>query len=62
MTIGEKILDFRKRKLLTVRRAAEIFGVSPGEICRLEKQKNKAHFITEAKWEKKIEEAEKEGI
>lgn len=60
MTIGEKIKQFRKEHLLTLRQAAKIFGVSQGEIMRLESQKNQPHFITEAKWEKKLEEAKKE--
>ena len=62
MTIGEKIRQFRKDNLLTLRQAAKIFGVSPSEITRLESQKNQPHFITVAKWEKLLDEAErKEG-
>lgn len=60
MTLGEKIKQFRKDHLLTLREAAKIFGVSPAEITRLESQKNNPHFITVNKWEKKLEEAEKE--
>ena len=60
MTIGEKIKQFRKDHLLTLRQAANLFGVSQAEITRLESQKNQPHFITVAKWEKKLEEAEKE--
>lgn len=60
MTLGEKIKQFRKDHLLTSREAAEIFGVSQSEIARLEKGKNNPHFITEAKWEKRFEKAEKE--
>lgn len=60
MTIGEKIKQFRKDHLLTLRQAAKLFGVSQAEITRLESQKNQPHFITVAKWEKKLEEAEKE--
>ena len=62
MTIGERIKAFRVKNLLTVRKAAEIFGVSSGEITRLESNKNKNHFITTAKWEEKLEKAEKEII
>lgn len=60
MTIGERIKQYRKDHLLTLRQAAKIFGVSQAEITRLESQKNQPHFITVAKWEKKLEEAEKE--
>ena len=60
MTIGEKIKDFRKRHLLSTREAGDIFGVSQSEISRLESGKNQPNLVTEAKWEKKLEEAEKE--
>ena len=60
MTIGERIKQYRKDHLLTLRQAAKIFGVSQSEITRLESQKHNPHFITVAKWEKKLEEAEKE--
>lgn len=59
MTLGEKIKQFRKDHLLTTREAAKIFGVSQSEITRLEKGKHNPHLITEARWEKKFEEAEK---
>ena len=59
MGIGEKIMDFRKRHLLTTRQAGEIFGVSQSEISRLERSKNEPYIITVAKWEKKLAEAEK---
>lgn len=59
MTIGDRILAVRKKHLLTIREAAELFGVSSGEIVRLESNKNKTHFITEAKWDKKLKEFEK---
>lgn len=62
MTIGERLKKFRKDHLLTLRKASQIFGVSPAEITRLESQKNQPHFITVAKWEKMLDEAErKEG-
>ena len=59
MNIGEKIIAFRKKHLLTTRQAGEIFGVSQSEISRLERSKNEPYIITVAKWEKKLEEAEK---
>lgn len=62
MTIGEKIRQFRKDNLLTLRQAAKVFGVSSSEITRLESQKNQPHFITVAKWEKLLDEAEKKGV
>lgn len=63
MSIGERIKQYRKDHLLTLRKAAKLFGVSQSEITRLESQKNQPHFITVAKWEKLLDEAEKkEGI
>ena len=63
MSIGEKIKQYRKDHLLTLRKAAKLFGVSQSEIARLESQKNQPHFITVAKWENLLDEAEKkEGI
>lgn len=61
MTLGEKIKQFRKDHLMTLREAARLFGVSQSEITRLESQKNQPHFITVAKWEKLLDEAEKKG-
>lgn len=60
MSIGKKIREFRAEHLLTLRAAADLFGVSQAEISRLENEKNEPHFITERKWEKKLEEAEQE--
>lgn len=57
MTLAEKIKDFRKRHLLSTRKAGKIFGVSQSEIARLESGKNHPNIITEAKWEKKLKEA-----
>lgn len=59
MTIGERVKQYRKDHLLTLRKAAEIFGVSSSEITRIESQKNQPHFITVAKWEKLLDEAER---
>lgn len=59
MSIGERIKQYRKDHLLTLRKAAKLFGVSQSEITRLESQKNQPHFITVAKWEKLLDEAEK---
>lgn len=59
MTIGERIRALRIKRLWSTRQAAEFFGVSQSEIWRLESGKNQPNIITEAKWEKKIEEAEK---
>lgn len=60
MTLGEKIKQFRKDHLLSMREAAKLFEVSQSEISRLESGKYQPHFITEAKWEKKLEKAKKE--
>ena len=59
MTLAEKIKDFRRRHLLNTRQASELFGVSQAEIWRLESGIYRPQFITEAKWEKRLEEAEK---
>jgi transcriptional regulator with XRE-family HTH domain len=59
MTIGERVKDFRLKNLLTMREAAEIFGVSPTEILRIERGKNKMHFITQAKWEERLAKVER---
>ena len=59
MTIGEKVLDFRKRHLLTLRETADLMGVSAGAVARIENAVNKPFPITEAKWERMIAEAEK---
>ena len=61
MTLADKIRDFRRRHLLNTRQASELFGVSQSEIVRLESGVYQPQFITEAKWEKKLEEAEKEA-
>ncbi len=58
MSIGEKVKAFRVKHLLTMREAEGLFGVSRGEISRIENQKNKPHFLTEAKWEDKLKNAE----
>jgi transcriptional regulator with XRE-family HTH domain len=60
MNLGERIKQFRKEHLLSTREAGKIFGVSQSEIARLESGKNQPNIITEAKWEKMIDEAEQE--
>ena len=60
MSIGKKIRDFRVEHLLTLKAAADLFGVSQAEISRIESERNGTHFITEKKWEKKLAEAELE--
>lgn len=63
MSIGDRLKAYRVKHLLTLRQAAEVFGVSRSEISRLESNKNKPHFITVAKWEQMLDEAEKkEGL
>jgi transcriptional regulator with XRE-family HTH domain len=61
MTIGERLRAFRVKKLWTTRKAAEFFGGSQSEIWRLESGKNQPNLVTKAKWEKLLNEAEKEG-
>ena len=60
MSIGKRIREFREEHLLTLKAASKLFGVSPAEITRLESEKNETHFITKAKWERKLYEAEQE--
>lgn len=58
MTIGEKVKAFRVKHLLTLRKAAELLDVSYAEVDRIEREKYKPHFITVAKWEEKLKNAE----
>ena len=60
MTIGERLRALRCKRLWTTRKAAEFFGVSQAEIWRLESEKNRPNLVTNAKWEKLLDEAEKE--
>ena len=60
MSIGERIRELRIKRLWSTRQAADFFGVSQSEIWRLESGKNQPNIITEAKWEKKLAEAERE--
>jgi hypothetical protein len=46
------------KHLLTLRKAAELLDVSYAEVDRIEREKHKPHFITEAKWEEKLKNAE----
>ena len=59
MSIGERLKKFRKDHLLTLRKASQIFGVSPAEITRLESGKNQPNLVTNAKWGKLLDEAER---
>jgi transcriptional regulator with XRE-family HTH domain len=59
MTIGERLKAFRKRNLMSCRKAGEYFGVSGSEIERLESGRNKPSFVTEAKWDKLLDMAER---
>lgn len=61
MSIGERIKALRIKNLWSTRRAAEFFGVSQAEIWRLESGKNQPNLVTNAKWGKMLDEAEKEG-
>ena len=60
MTIGERLRALRIKRLWSTRQAAEFFGVSQSEIWRLESGKNRPNLITTVKWEKMLDEAEKE--
>ena len=62
MSIGERLRALRAERLWSTRKAAEFFGVSQAEIWRLESGKNRPNLVTNAKWEKLLDEAErKEG-
>lgn len=61
MKIGERLRALRIKKLWSTRKAAEFFGVSQAEIWRLESGKNQPNLITNAKWGKMLDEAEKKG-
>ena len=59
MTIGERIRALRIKRLWSTRKAAEFFGVSQSEIWRLESEKNQPNLVTNAKWGKLLDEAER---
>lgn len=61
MSIGERIKALRIKNLWSTRKAAEFFGVSQAEIWRLESGKNQPNLVTNAKWGKMLDEAEKKG-
>ena len=61
MSIGERLRALRIKRLWSTRKAAEFFGVSQSEIWRLESGKNRPNLVTNAKWEKLLDEAEKKG-
>lgn len=59
MTIGERLRALRIKRLWSTRKAAEFFGVSQTEIWRLENEKNQPNLLTNAKWERLLDEAER---
>ena len=59
MTIGERLRALRTKRLWSTRKAAEFFGVSQSEIWRLESGKNQPNLVTNAKWGKLLDEAER---
>ena len=59
MTIGERLRALRCKRLWSTRKAAEFFGVSQSEIWRLESGKNQPNLVTNAKWGKLLDEAER---
>ena len=59
MTIGERLRALRCKRLWSTRKAAEFFGVSQAEIWRLESEKNRPNLVTNAKWERLLDEAER---
>ena len=59
MTIGERLRALRIKRLWSMRKAAEFFGVSLSEIWRLESEKNQPNLLTNAKWERLLDEAER---
>ena len=59
MSIGERLRALRIKRLWSTRKAAEFFGVSQSEIWRLESGKNQPNLVTNAKWKKLLDEAER---
>ena len=59
MSIGERLRALRVERLWSTRKAAEFFGVSQSEIWRLESGKNRPNLVTNAKWEKLLNDAER---
>lgn len=59
MEIGERIKALRIKNLWSTRKAAEFFGVSQSEIWRLESGKNQPNLVTNAKWERLLDDAER---
>ena len=59
MTIGERLRELRRKRLWSTKKAGEFFGVSQAEIWRLESGKNRPNLVTNAKWEKLLDEAER---
>ena len=59
MTIGERLRALRIKRLWSTRKAAAFFGVSQTEIWRLESEKNQPNLVTNAKWERLLDEAER---
>ena len=59
MTIGERVRALRGKRLWSTRQAAEFFGVSQSEIWRLESEINRPNLVTNAKWGKLLDEAER---
>jgi transcriptional regulator with XRE-family HTH domain len=59
MSIGERLRALRIKKLWSTRKAAEFFGVSQSEIWRLESGKNQPNLVTNAKWERLLNDAER---
>lgn len=59
MTIGERLRELRRKRLWSTKKAGEFFGVSQAEIWRLESEINRPNLVTNAKWEKLLDEAER---
>ena len=59
MTIGERLRELRRKRLWSTKKAGEFFGVSQAEIWRLESGKNRPNLITNAIWERLLDEAER---
>ena len=59
MTIGERLRALRIKRLWSTRKAAEFLGVGNWEIGGFERGKNRPNLVTNAKWEKLLDEAER---
>lgn len=59
MRIGERLIEFRKKYLLSQAELGELLGVCRSAVQRIESKKNVQHVVTEARWSRMLDEAER---